>query len=228
MLSFFSSPDLSKFRGKQKKSEPSVKLKHVMWNSELKLDNEMLDKNPPSHTDSMDSIVLLRQHSSVSSTGLNTNNRRDSEDSWASHHGSGGTFWFLRNKQDKFLSNESIKQSKSSIDESEEYLDTEESESIYATKSDVNTSIYTVSDNKTEVEEEEPEYLTMASLMTIIDKENTSSDSTESKDSLEAEDKTEVEAEDSGGARGVLEASWQLCLSLTPGMFTVKGGTFLS
>ena len=37
MLSFFSSPDLSKFRGKSKKVEPAVKLKHVMWNSELKL-----------------------------------------------------------------------------------------------------------------------------------------------------------------------------------------------
>ena len=70
-----------------------------------------------------------------------------------------------------------------------------------AFQSDFNTSIYTVSDNKTEADQEEPDYLTMASLMTIIDKENTSSDSTESKDSLEAEDKTEVEAEDSGGAR---------------------------
>ena len=37
MLNFFSSPDLSKFRGKNKKCEPAVKLKHVMWNSELRL-----------------------------------------------------------------------------------------------------------------------------------------------------------------------------------------------
>lgn len=133
MLSFFSSPDLTKFRGKQKKSEPSVKLKHVMWNSELKLENEVFDKKAPSQTDSLDSIVLLRQHSSISSSTLNTNTRRDSEDSWVSQQGSSGTFWFLRSKQDKFLSNESIKQ-QSSLDESEEYLDTEESESIYATK----------------------------------------------------------------------------------------------
>ena len=41
MLSFFSSPDLSRFRGKNKKVEPAVKLKNVMWNSELKLqDND--------------------------------------------------------------------------------------------------------------------------------------------------------------------------------------------
>ena len=39
MLSFFSSPDLSKFRGKSKKGEPAVKLKNVMWNnSELKIE----------------------------------------------------------------------------------------------------------------------------------------------------------------------------------------------
>ena len=135
MLSFFSSPDLRKFRGKQKKSEPSVKLKHVLWNnSELTLENEIFDKKPPSHTDSIDSIVLLRQHSSLSSSTLNTNNARDPEDSWVSQQGSGGAFWFLRNRHhDKFLGNENLKQSKSSIDESEEYLDTEE-ESIYATK----------------------------------------------------------------------------------------------
>ena len=132
MLSFFSSPDLRKFRGKQKKSEPSVKLKHVLWNnSELTLENEIFDKKPPSHTDSIDSIVLLRQHSSISS---GSNNVRNSEDSWVSQQGSGGAFWFLRNRHDKFLGNENLKQSKSSIDESEEYLDTEESESIYATK----------------------------------------------------------------------------------------------
>ena len=194
------------------KSEPSVKLKHVMWNnSELTLENEIFDKKPSSHTDSIDSIVLLRQHSSISSSTLNTN--KDSEDSWVSQQGSGGAFWFLRNRHDKFLGNETVKQSKSSIDESEEYLDTEESESIYATKvgdeaildllsfialqSDFNTSIYTVSDNKTEAEDEEPDYLTMASLMTIIDKENLSSD--ESKESLESEDKTETEVEAAGG-----------------------------
>ena len=65
-------------------------------------------------------------------------------------------------------------------------------------QSDFNTSIYTVSDNKTEAEDEEPDYLTMASLMTIIDKENVSSD--ESKKSLESEDKTETEVEAAGGA----------------------------
>ena len=135
MLSFFSSPDLRKFRGKQKKSEPSVKLKHVLWNnSELTLENEIFDKKPPSHTDSIDSIVLLRQHPSIGSSTLNTDNARDSEDSWVSQRGSGGAFWFLRNRHDKFLGNENLKQSKSSIDESEEYLNTEESESIYATK----------------------------------------------------------------------------------------------
>ena len=75
-------------------------------------------------------------------------------------------------------------------------------------QSDFNTSIYTVSDNKTEADQEEPDYLTMASLMTIIDKEHASSASTESKDSLENDDKTEAgpeitekEAEDSGGVR---------------------------
>ena len=220
MLSFFSSPDLRKFRGKQKKSEPSVKLKHVLWNnSELARENETFDKKPSSQTDSIDSIVLLRQHSSISSSTQNTNNTRDSEDSWVSQQGSGGAFWFLRNRHDKFLGNENLKQSKSSIDESEEYLDTEESESIYATKvclmmmqqkfincrvtfqSDFNTSIYTVSDNKTEgeEEEEEPDYLTMASLMTIIDKENVSSDeSKESPASLESEDKTDTELEAAG------------------------------
>ena len=135
MLSFFSSPDLRKFRGKQKKSEPSVKLKHVLWNnSELSLENEIFDKKPSSHTDSIDSIVLLRQHSSMSSSSLNTDNVRDSEDSWVSQRGSGGAFWFLRNRHDKFLGNENLKQRQSSIDESEEYLNTEESESIYATK----------------------------------------------------------------------------------------------
>ena len=214
MLSFFASPDLRKFRGKQKKSEPSVKLKHVMWNnSELTLENEIFDKKPPSQADSIDSIVLLRQHSSISSGTLNTNNGRD-PDSWVSQQGSGGAFWFLRSRHDKFLGNDNLKQSKSSVDESEEYLDTEESESIYATKvgvddaaiifnsstfqSDLNTSIYTVSDNKTEAEDEEPDYLTMASLMTIIDKENVSSD--ESKESLESEDKTETEVEAAGNA----------------------------
>ena len=132
MLSFFASPDLRKFRGKQKKSEPSVKLKHVMWNNtELSRENEIVDKKPSSHTDSIDSIVLLRQHSSISS---GSNNVRDSEDSWVSQQGSGGAFWFLRNRHDKFLGSENLKQSKSSIDESEEYLNTEESESIYATK----------------------------------------------------------------------------------------------
>ena len=132
MLSFFASPDLRKFRGKQKKSEPSVKLKHVMWNNtELSRENEIVDKKTSSHTDSIDSIVLLRQHSSISS---GSNNVRNSEDSWVSQQGSGGAFWFLRNRHDKFLGNENLKQSKSSIDESEEYLDTEESESNYATK----------------------------------------------------------------------------------------------
>ena len=73
-----------------------------------------------------------------------------------------------------------------------------------AFQSDFNTSIYTVSDNKTEADQEEPDYLTMASLMTIIDKENTSTDS---KESLEGEDKTEPEliqeeeGEDSGEGR---------------------------
>ena len=65
-------------------------------------------------------------------------------------------------------------------------------------QSDFNTSIYTVSDNKTEGEDEEPDYLTMASLMTIIDKENVSSD--ESKESLESEEKTETEVEAAGNA----------------------------
>ena len=68
-------------------------------------------------------------------------------------------------------------------------------------QSDFNTSIYTESDNKTEADQEEPDYLTMASLMTIIDKENTSTDS---KESLGDEDKTEpglVEEEDGVGGR---------------------------
>ena len=77
-----------------------------------------------------------------------------------------------------------------------------------AFQSDFNTSIYTVSDNKTE--DEEPDYLTMASLMTIIDKENVSSDESkereggESPESLESEDKTdtELEAGNDGGAGG--------------------------
>ena len=74
-------------------------------------------------------------------------------------------------------------------------------------QSDFNTSIYTVSDNKTEGEDEEPDYLTMASLMTIIDKENVSSDESkeggggESPESLESEDKTETEL-DAGGDGG--------------------------
>ena len=71
-------------------------------------------------------------------------------------------------------------------------------------QSDFTTSIYTVSDNKTEGEDEEPDYLTMASLMTIIDKENVSSDESkeggggESPESLESEDKTETELEAGG------------------------------
>ena len=93
-----------------------------------------------------------------------------------------------------------------------------------AFQSDFNTSIYTVSDNKTEAEDEEPDYLTMASLMTIIDKENVSSD--ESKESLESEDKTETEVEAAGGGGGGgeeamrwgrdqnIEISWQM-LSVT-------------
>ena len=74
----------------------------------------------------------------------------------------------------------------------------------YIFQSDFNTSIYTVSDNKTEGEDEEPDYLTMASLMTIIDKENVSSDESkegeggESPQSLESEDKTETELEAGG------------------------------
>ena len=219
MLSFFSSPDLRKLRNKPKKNEP-VRLKNVYWNSELKLDHEefepvrrrhYLKSNSTSNADSVNSIELLRQHSSISTLSLadarRQNSRRDSTDSWISNQDS-GTFWFLRNK--RYPSSDSISKSKTSLyeyarrrrsqqfSESEEYFDTE-SESIYASKSDVNMyrseadSIYTSqsevnapkNDPKTYKNEQskslenkgngdpvdEPNYLTMASILTIVDKE---------------------------------------------------------
>ena len=221
MLSFFSSPDLRKLRNKPKKNEhEQVRLKNVYWNSELKLDPEefepvrrrhYLKSNSTSNADSVNSIELLRQHSSISTLSLadarrRQDSRRDSTDSWISNQDS-GTFWFLRNK--RYPSSDSISKSKSSLyeyarrrrsqqfSESEEYFDTE-SESIYASKSDVNLyrsegeSIYTSQSEvnapkndgkslKTEQSKslehnkddltDEPNYLTMASILTIVDKE---------------------------------------------------------
>ena len=64
--------------------------------------------------------------------------RCDSDDSWFSQQTGGGTFWFLRNTQVNsgrfsqdnlgLANNDGLKSF------SEEYVDTEESESIYATK----------------------------------------------------------------------------------------------
>ena len=219
MLSFFSSPDLRKLRNKPKKNEP-VRLKNVYWNSELKLDHEeyepvrrrhYLKSNSTSNADSVNSIELLRQHSSISTLSLADSrrqySRRDSTDSWMSNQES-GTFWFLRNK--RYPSSDSISKSKSSLyeyarrrrseqfSESEEYFDTE-SERIYASKSDVNMyrseadSIYTsqsevnalknepksyqnerskaLGNNGDDDQVDEPNYLTMASILTIVDKE---------------------------------------------------------
>lgn len=69
--------------------------------------------------------------------------RRDSEDSWFSQQTGGGTFWFLRNTSlgsGTFVGHHGNlggvhRDGRKSF--SEDYVDTEESESIYATKESI-------------------------------------------------------------------------------------------
>lgn len=74
--------------------------------------------------------------------------RRDSEDSWFSQQTGGGTFWFLRNTSlgsGNFVGHHGNlggvhHDGRKSF--SEDYVDTEESESIYATKESIYNSIF--------------------------------------------------------------------------------------
>ena len=191
MLSFFSSPDVSKLRQKAKNNEP-VQLQNIVWNSDLKLDKKdsTIKSMKNQFKSNSTSIELLRQHSSVSTLDLAERKKhlsnRGSTDSWISNQET-GTFWFLRKKRSS--SSDRITKSQSSLYEHKQRRKSQlfseiESESSYNSKSAVNlfTRQDKVNNDRNDdrkysiKSDDEPNYLTMASITTVIDKDDLDKD----------------------------------------------------